>query len=854
MNFFSNEKQLHFSFRKLGVVLCSIALGLFYVNGTNTLTAKADVISQKEATTVEKNSVKENSDKNKVEKITNYIADNKLSTIQPSYQNNQIQNNISNSHLIESKSSTIKYISPTYYEYIPTFKLNQTENQTPEQSSQKSTHINQWINQNNKLYYYDKQGRPITNQWAAPTGTTHYFGREGYTINNQWYTLPDNNTYYFDQTGHTVKNRWYKMSNNNTYYFDKTGHTVKNRWYKMPNNNTYYFDQTGHTVKNRWYKMPDNNTYYFDQTGHTVKNRWYKMPDNNTYYFDQTGHTVKNRWYKMPDNNIYYFDQTGHTVKNGWYTLPNNGTYYFDNTGHTVKNRYYSINGIHYWFDNKGHTHSSSSYFQNVSFQIEQHSDESNQPPTLKLVGALKQKEDIYYIIGNNSQLYAYDTNNFSISDVNGNGGKSITIILKNNGVTLEKNSYVIPTTTISNIRVNNNNSTIQWNNTNGSARVFIKDINGNEKEITDSVNFNPSNSYSYDASEYSGTNLYVELKNKDGAIMSTSPKLTIPKVHFVNQPVLKTDFLSLVVTSSANGPYLAIKDLNTGDESWAGYRQGVYIGGTQINSIDHTQSIDPIEFCNENIVIELKDNKTIGNSVITSIDPKKVPTLATSKPLHIPGIKLTSYYDKNGKKLDANTLLNKYLNPYYLNMYGTRNGNTYVTAVHFNDDHTMWYDTWGINDSRYDGKNFDRVPLLNPGQVTRLVAIPVWGIPASDPSLSSDETVAFIVPNKLLKDVSISNNILTGYNLGSDMDDTISIKIKGENTTLVENVSASQLFGDPFEVDLSKYADRIKNKTLVLTLSRNNPKLPAYEQYLDVKTNKFYYTHENYDYSVHNI
>ena len=406
--------------------------------------------------------------------------------------------------------------------------------------------------------------------------------------------------------------------------------------------------------------------YYFDKTGHTVKNRWYKMPNNNTYYFDQTGHTVKNRWYKMPDNNIYYFDQTGHTVKNGWYTLPNSGTYYFDNTGHTVKNRYYSINGTHYWFDNKGHTHSSSSYFQNVSFQIEQHSDESNQPPTLKLVGALKQKEDIYYIIGNNSQLYAYDTNNFSISDVNGNGGKSITIILKNNSVTLEKNSYVIPTTTISNIRVNNNNSTIQWNNTNGSARVFIKDINGNEKEITDSVNFNPSNSCSYDASEYSGTNLYLELKNKDGAIMSTSPKLTIPKVHFVNQPVLKTDFLSLVVTSSANGPYLAIKDLNTGDESWAGYRQGVYVGGTQINSIDHTQSIDPIEFCNENIVIELKDNKTIGNSVITSIDPKKVPTLATSKPLHIPGIKLTSYYDKNGKKLDANTLLNKYLNPYY--------------------------------------------------------------------------------------------------------------------------------------------------------------------------------------------
>lgn len=54
MNFFSNEKQLHFSFRKVGVVLCSIALGLFYVNGTNTLTAKADVISQKETTTVEK--------------------------------------------------------------------------------------------------------------------------------------------------------------------------------------------------------------------------------------------------------------------------------------------------------------------------------------------------------------------------------------------------------------------------------------------------------------------------------------------------------------------------------------------------------------------------------------------------------------------------------------------------------------------------------------------------------------------------------------------------------------------------------------------------------------------------------
>lgn len=55
-------------------------------------------------------------------------------------------------------------------------------------------------------------------------------------------------------------------------------------------------------------------------------------------------------------------------------------------------------------------------------------------------------------------------------------------------------------------------------------------------------------------------------------------------------------------------------------------------------------------------------------------------------------------------------------------------------------------------------------------------------------------------------------------------------------------NIDITRVFDDSFKVDLSEYANRIKNKTLVLTLSRNDPNLHNYEEYLNVKNNKTYW------------
>lgn len=578
-----------------------------------------------------------------------------------------------------------------------------------------------WEKHNDKLHYRDKNGNYLRNQWSAPTGSMHYFGKEGCTVSNQWYKMSDNRVFYFDNIGHTVKNRWYKLSN--------------------------------------------NQVFYFDNTGHTVKNRWYKLPDNRVVYFDNTGHTVKNRWYTLPDNRVFYFDETGHTVKNQWFTMPNGTKHYFDNNVHTVKNTEYTIDGIKYNFDKEGHA--------NIEY-IKDSSFETKKDGTLRFMGALDKVCQIFYKIGKSDYKYYGYQSDFYIDNVNGNGGKNITIALENSdNKPIEEKAFVIPKVELESTWVDHL-SNIGWVLRNGTAKVFLEDSDGNTKEINSQDQY-PQ--YSYDASIYAGKRVRLIFKDNDNKVIDISDWQTIPKVRFIDEPHVNTDYLSLKIQSSANGPLVAIKDLNTGVEKWAGIdKVGVFNNDSTINSKDHTYIIDPSEYSGDKVVVELKDPKSLGNNLITQVAADKVSTLTTGIPIYIPKIKLTSYYDSQDKKLYEESLLKNFLDPYSLTMRGTRNGNAYVTAV--TDDPEcpgrFVYDRFGVNDGHYYGNNFYNIYLETPGTKKRLVALRTWG------GNITDITTQFTVPNKKLRKVSISNNILTGYNDGGNLDDTLTIRILG--------------------------------------------------------------------------
>ena len=634
-------------------------------------------------------------------------------------------------------------------------------------ANQKNTYVNQWVTENGKSYYYDNQGKKIYNQWAAPTGTLHYFGKEGYIIENQWYTMPTNDTYYFDNTGHTVKNRWYGIPDQGIYYFDNTGHTVKNRWYGIPDQGTYYFDNTGHTVKNRWYGIPGQGTYYFDNTGHTVKNRWYGIPGQGTYYFDNTGHTVKNRWYTLPTNDTYYFDNTGHTVKNRWYTLPTNDTYYFDNTGHTVRNRYYVLNGTNYYFDNEGHTHAVQSSQNDLHIKID--------PDTTELSGKISGTGEIWvkdpsgkevwkpfidtaYSLGKG--VFEFDASQYS--------GETITVEVKSDKTSKAKlissETVSVPKMTISNIKIDPNTTKLSGR-INGEATIWIKDPNGKEK--VQMTNYNDDNDgFSFDASQYGGETITIELKvdESENSRIITSKTISVPKLKISN---LTMEPNTTILTGNVNGNgTIWIKDSNGKGEGY-------------FNIDNNSFAVDVGEYSGKTISVEVTPEDISDSRVITSTT------------IHVPIV------DNKHSGRPSQHNLNLSIDTNNMKMTGQANGVGDISIKYPNED--GWEDG-GVTQTDKEG-NFSLDVSRYSGEYITVEVTPGYYSSTSSDKIIASETI--YVPKLVFSNLSVDSNTKLSGRINGSSD----IWVKEPDGKETEQVYIENTGDNNFSFDASQYS-----------------------------------------------
>lgn len=101
--------------------------------------------------------------------------------------------------------------------------------------------VNSWVNDNNRWYVVDGEGKLITNQWFYEDGKWYYLSGDGGMISNQWLEYKGN-WYYFDGVGVCLTNTWYKY-HDKWYYLDDTG--AMRKGLLEDNGKWYYLDENG---------------------------------------------------------------------------------------------------------------------------------------------------------------------------------------------------------------------------------------------------------------------------------------------------------------------------------------------------------------------------------------------------------------------------------------------------------------------------------------------------------------------------------------------------------------------------------------------------------------------------------
>jgi len=219
-----------------------------------------------------------------------------------------------------------------------------------------------WLNENNKWYYFDNNGRMVKGIYKVGADT-YIFDDSGVMLTG-WKEI-SGKWYYLSSSG-VMQKGWIKVSKV-WYYFDESSGVMATGLFKI-SGVLYYFKDSG-ALGTGWYKNTDGSYYYFTTNG--VVTGW-KQISKVWYYFDGSG--IMATGVKKIDGEIYVFASSGAMQKSGWkqsgsdwYYLTKSGTayvkkwlksggkwYWFDSSGKMVKSKTVTIDGVKYTFDKDG--------------------------------------------------------------------------------------------------------------------------------------------------------------------------------------------------------------------------------------------------------------------------------------------------------------------------------------------------------------------------------------------------------------------------------------------------------------------------------------------------------------------
>ena len=403
-----NGTKMRFSLRKLSIGVCSVILGLTFIEST-TQNVDADTNVQSDAT----EQVKSVSLATSTTNSENNQAKDQESSIDQDKQNSQSTDSDESRSLVDEKSnnldeSTLKNDTGQEKSYFDETAKNGSLNQekveqtsTTDNSSELSAKLEKNnANQDSQVLNTESvkvkttYNKGVTqsslyatmlyatsysdNPWHYNGDTWSYSKGDGTQANTEWVVAPDGKWYYFDEDGEMAhdgwvdtlyKDDWYK------YYFDHNGHYAKNAWHKDDDGNWTYSKADGTQANEEWVVVPSGNRYYFDEDGNMAHDGWEdtRLHDGswNKYYFDSNGHyNNTNNSGNQPQsvNSPWHYDGTNWTYSKGdgrqasdeWVIAPDGQWYYFESDGEMahdgwVDTRLHDGSWVKYYFDHNGH-------------------------------------------------------------------------------------------------------------------------------------------------------------------------------------------------------------------------------------------------------------------------------------------------------------------------------------------------------------------------------------------------------------------------------------------------------------------------------------------------------------------
>ena len=338
-----NGTKMRFSLRKLSIGVCSVILGLTFIEST-TQNVDADTNVQSDAT----EQVKSVSLATSTTNSENNQAKDQESSIDQDKQNSQSTDSDESRSLVDEKSnnldeSTLKNDTGQEKSYFDETAKNGSLNQERvEQTSttDNSSELSAKLEKNNA-----NQDSQVLNTESVKVKTTY---NKGVTQSSLYATMLYATSY--------SDNPWHY--NGDTWSYSKGDGTQANtEWVVAPDGKWYYFDEDGEMAHNGWEdtRLHDGSwvKYYFDSNGHynntnnsgnqpqSVNSPWHYDGTNWTYSKGD-GRQASDEWVIAPDGQWYYFESDGEMAHDGWVdTRLHDGSwvkYYFDHNGHYAVN------------------------------------------------------------------------------------------------------------------------------------------------------------------------------------------------------------------------------------------------------------------------------------------------------------------------------------------------------------------------------------------------------------------------------------------------------------------------------------------------------------------------------------
>ena len=403
-----NGTKMRFSLRKLSIGVCSVILGLTFIEST-TQNVDADTNVQSDAT----EQVKSVSLATSTTNSENNQAKDQESSIDQDKQNSQSTDSDESRSLVDEKSnnlyeSTLKNDTGQEKSYFDETAKNGSLNQerveqtsTTDNSSELSAKLEKNnANQDSQVLNTESvkvkttYNKGVTqsslyatmlyatsysdNPWHYNGDTWSYSKGDGTQANTEWVIAPDGKWYYFDEDGEMAHDGWEDTRLHDgswvKYYFDSNGHynntnnsgnqpqSVNSPWHYDGTNWTYSKGD-GRQASDEWVIAPDGQWYYFESDGEMAHDGWVDTNCKDgwySYYFDHNGHYAVNAWHQDTDGTWTYSKGDGRQASDEWVIAPDGQWYYFESDGEMahdgwVDTRLHDGSWVKYYFDHNGH-------------------------------------------------------------------------------------------------------------------------------------------------------------------------------------------------------------------------------------------------------------------------------------------------------------------------------------------------------------------------------------------------------------------------------------------------------------------------------------------------------------------